>query len=63
MAGALLLGGCGAEDVAPDYRYRLTVEVDTPEGLKTGSSVIEVSTKVAKRGTVIVNGAMRMRAR
>lgn len=26
----------------PTYRYRMTVEVDTPEGLKTGSSVIEV---------------------
>jgi hypothetical protein len=30
----------------PDYRYRLTVEVDTPEGVKTGSSVIEVRTAV-----------------
>jgi hypothetical protein len=30
--------------VYPTYRYRLTVEVDTPEGLKTGSSVIEVAT-------------------
>lgn len=26
------------------YRYRMTVEVETPEGLKTGSSVIEVQT-------------------
>lgn len=26
----------------PSYRYRLTVEVDTPEGVKRGSSVIEV---------------------
>lgn len=42
LAGALLLSGCFAEDTAPDYRYRLTVEVETPEGLKTGSSVIEV---------------------
>src|SRR5262245_578483 len=25
------------------YRYRLTVEVDTPEGLKSGSSVIETT--------------------
>jgi hypothetical protein len=31
----------------PDYRYRLMVEVDTPEGLKSGSSVIEVSTRVS----------------
>ena len=28
----------------PDYRYRLTVEVDTPEGVRSGASVIEVKT-------------------
>jgi hypothetical protein len=28
---------------ADEYRYRLTVEIDTPEGVKTGSSVIEVN--------------------
>lgn len=41
---ALTLPACAAaeEDPTPDYRYRLTVEVDTPEGLRTGSSVIEV---------------------
>lgn len=41
---ALMLAACAAaeEDPTPDYRYRLTVEVATPEGLKTGSSVIEV---------------------
>ena len=27
------------------YRYRMTVEVDTPAGLRTGSSVIEVTTR------------------
>ena len=45
MCAALLcacLASCGFADETPDYRYRLTVEVDTPEGLKTGSSVIEV---------------------
>lgn len=30
----------------PDYRYRLTVTVDTPEGVKSGSSVIEVKTTI-----------------
>ncbi len=35
---ALLLGGCG-DNV---FRYKMTVEVDTPQGLKTGSSVWEV---------------------
>ena len=28
----------------PTYRYRMTVEVETPQGLRSGSSVIEVST-------------------
>lgn len=39
------LGACGGETsfkTYPSYRYRLTVEVDTPEGLRSGSSVIEV---------------------
>lgn len=39
---ALLLVACGRADKSISYRYRLTVEVDTPEGLKTGSSVIGV---------------------
>jgi hypothetical protein len=40
---SVLLPGCAiADDKAPDYRYRLTVEVDTPEGVKAGSSVIQV---------------------
>ena len=51
LAGALLLGGCSAEDRAPDYRYRLTVEVETPEGLKTGSSVIEVEQSLMRPGS------------
>lgn len=43
--------GCSAEDKAPDYRYRLTVEVDTPEGLRTGSSVIEVEQSLMRPGS------------
>lgn len=44
LFGAMLASACGVvgEDKTPDYRYRLTVEVDTPDGLKAGSSVIEV---------------------
>jgi hypothetical protein len=40
------LGACGSifGKNFPTYRYRLTFEVDTPTGLKTGSSVIEVVT-------------------
>jgi hypothetical protein len=41
---ALSLAGC---DSGTDLRYRLTVEVDTPEGLRTGSSVVEVEVRKA----------------
>lgn len=30
---ALSLSACSLTDDTPDYRYRLTVEVGTPEGL------------------------------
>ena len=36
-----LLAGCGAFSSA-SYRFRMTVEVQTPQGLKSGSSVLEV---------------------
>jgi hypothetical protein len=46
LALALLVpatGACGlAGERFPSYRYRLTVEVDTPDGVKRGSSVIGV---------------------
>ncbi|WP_273304289.1 hypothetical protein [Sphingomonas ursincola] len=38
---ALTLSGC-AEMFPEKYRFRLTVEVDTPQGLRSGSSVYEV---------------------
>jgi hypothetical protein len=41
LALALLCAGCTRS--LPTYRYRLTVEVETPQGLRIGSSVIEVS--------------------
>ncbi|KUO51366.1 MAG: hypothetical protein APF82_11015 [Sphingomonadales bacterium BRH_c42] len=44
LSSWLLLAACNPFDDTPTYRYRMTVEVDTPEGLKTGSSVIEVDT-------------------
>jgi hypothetical protein len=37
-----LLSGCGSR--IPTYRYRMTVEVNTPEGVREGSTVIEVKT-------------------
>ena len=46
---ALSLSSCTVpEDEAPDYRYRLTVEVETPDGLKTGSSIIEVRQMIGR---------------
>jgi hypothetical protein len=53
----------GSGKVYPTYRYRLTVEVDTPEGLKTGSSVIEVATRVAGKMAIPSPGAVSHRVR
>lgn len=36
------MGSC--IEIFPSYRYRLTVVVDTPEGVRQGSTVIEVDT-------------------
>ncbi|OYY70391.1 MAG: hypothetical protein B7Y47_10430 [Sphingomonas sp. 28-63-12] len=56
LAGSVLaiLPGCGEAlgSRYPTYRYRLTVEVDTPEGLRTGSSVIEVRTRISGRYSI-----------
>lgn len=43
LAGALaaVVGGCGQSGTS-SYRFRMTVEVETPQGLRTGSSVYEV---------------------
>ncbi len=53
---ATLLSSCffGYESV-PDYRYRLTLQVDTPEGLRSGSSVISVSTAQSDSDSITPN--------
>ena len=38
----LSLSGCGYLNSRASYRFRMTVEVDTPQGIKSGSSVYEV---------------------
>jgi hypothetical protein len=49
--------------VYPTYRYRLTVEVDTPEGLKTGSSVIEVATSKGSKYAISSPSALSYKVR
>ena len=58
-----VLAACGFADDTPTYRYRLTVEVETPEGLRTGSSVIEVQTDVASKLSISTPGQVRTRVR
>lgn len=60
---SMLLTGCGLTDRTPDYRYRLTVEVDTPQGVRSGSSVIEVQTSVASEYAIPSPGAVSHRVR
>lgn len=61
---ALLLPSCAfSDDAAPDYRYRLTVEVETPEGVRSGSSVIEVEQTLMRAGGSPANQAVRWRVR
>ena len=40
---AAVMGGCGVLGGEKSYRFRMTVEVETPQGLKTGSSVMEIT--------------------
>lgn len=40
---SMLAGGCSLFYPSSTIRYRMTVEVETPQGLRTGSSVIETS--------------------
>jgi len=60
---ALAVSACASDNTAPDYRYRLTVEVETPEGLKTGSSVIEVKQRLVRAGSSPAYMAVERRVR
>lgn len=48
LAGVAVLSGCYR--ALPTYRYRLTVDVETPDGPRSGSSVIEIRTTDKGRG-------------
>ena len=45
LGTSLGLGGCGGESFS--YRYRLSIEVDTPEGVKRGSGVLKVGAAIS----------------
>ena len=60
VAMGFLLGGCNSFSSAYTYRYRITVEVDTPQGLRTESSVWETS---AWEGSGIPDTAIRSSVR
>jgi hypothetical protein len=64
VGAALCVAGCGSNDPEgsrryPDYRFRLNVEVDTPEGLRTGSSVIEIRTWNSGKNSLFKNTLRR----
>ncbi len=42
VAGGALFSLTGCSSRSASYRFRMTVEVETPQGIKTGSSVMEV---------------------
>ena len=49
------LGGCGGNSAS--FRYRMTVEVETPQGIKSGSSVMEI---IAERQEQVLSEARPM---
>lgn len=51
---AALLAGCGLLG-GNKYRFRMTVEVDTPQGLRSGSSVYEVEAVASRE---LITGGM-----
>ena len=59
LALCALAGFWLTQDPTPAYRYRLTVEVETPEGLRIGSSVIEVETSESSFPHSTVNHRVR----
>jgi hypothetical protein len=52
----IIFGPAGCEHYHT-YRYRLTLEVETPEGIKTGSGVYEVSVSSGKANLISPGGS------
>ncbi|MEL6877121.1 MAG: hypothetical protein AAGL68_03375 [Pseudomonadota bacterium] len=63
VLAAIMSPSCSGADDAPDYRYRLTVEVETPDGVKSGSSVIEVTQRLVRPGSNLSSVGVERRAR
>ena len=58
----VMQSACSRSDEAPDYSYRLTVEVETPEGLRRGSSVIQVRQRLGRSAVSPGNSSVSRRA-
>lgn len=43
-----VVGACSLREEYPPYTYRLTIEVETPEGLRSGSGVMSVRGYISK---------------
>lgn len=61
IVGVLPPGCASASDEAGTYRYRLTVEVETPDGLKTGSSVFQIRGQEASKSAFPSPGLLTYR--
>lgn len=67
LTGVLLVtimaARASAYDISPDHRFQLTVEVDTPEKLSSGASVIEAKQALVRAGSGQVNQYVEPRVR
>ena len=59
---SVFLAACGlTSEEDRTYRYKLTVEVETPDGLRKGSSVIQVIGDEAGKNALISPGRLTFR--
>jgi hypothetical protein len=56
----IVLTGCSLQPWVT-FRFRMTVEVETPQGLKTGSSVMKISAKKTKISLAALQYSLPMR--
>ncbi len=63
VSALAMLGGCNIFGSNHSYRYRITVEIDTPDGLKTGSAVQETVVSKSRFDVGDISGKRGMRTR